>query len=148
MKDRIRAAGYPLRDGYPDARSLGDSVRADLTALIERLFPARAAASARERAESDQGAFADRLIAVYVGRRRDFDRLDAHADGDGPPLVLGGGPGAGKSALLANWLDARSGRHRGEPKLVATPWERALGALGRSWRGRPQAAESLLAEWH
>jgi nephrocystin-3 len=44
------------------------------------------------------------FAGVYIGRRDYFDRLDAHARGDGPPLVVLGESGVGKSALLANWV--------------------------------------------
>ena len=40
---------------------------------------------------------------VYIGRREYLDLLNAHARGDGPPLVVLGDSGMGKSALLANW---------------------------------------------
>ncbi|MFQ5644525.1 MAG: tetratricopeptide repeat protein, partial [Thiogranum sp.] len=40
---------------------------------------------------------------VYIGRQNYYDRLDAHAQGTGTPLVVLGESGSGKSALLANW---------------------------------------------
>lgn len=43
------------------------------------------------------------FAGVYIGRREYLDLLTAHARGDGPPLVVLGASGMGKSALLANW---------------------------------------------
>ena len=80
---------------------------------------------------------------VYIGRQEYFERLDAHAAGGGPPLVVLGESGSGKSALLANWALAYRGRHPEELLLVhfigATPasadWtamlRRILGELNR-----------------
>jgi len=42
---------------------------------------------------------------VYIGRPEYMARLDAHAGGDGLPLVLTGESGGGKSALLASHDD-------------------------------------------
>jgi hypothetical protein len=39
LKDRIRASGLAVREGYRDPDALGRAVLADLTATIERLFP-------------------------------------------------------------------------------------------------------------
>jgi tetratricopeptide (TPR) repeat protein len=55
---------------------------------------------------------------VYIGRQQYMDRLDAHAAGDGPPLVVAGEFGGGKSALLANWTHAWSEQHPETPVLV------------------------------
>ena len=46
---------------------------------------------------------------VYSGRREYFERLYAHADGEGPALVVLGASGGGKSALLARWALKRRG---------------------------------------
>lgn len=39
LKESIRQSGLPLREDYPDPRALGELVLADLTALINRVFP-------------------------------------------------------------------------------------------------------------
>lgn len=51
----------------------------------------------------DHEAFARSRAGVYIGRQEYFDRLDEHVEGDGPPLVVLGESGGGKSALLSNW---------------------------------------------
>ena len=48
---------------------------------------------------------------VYVEMPEYLDRLDRHAGGDGPPLVVTGESGAGKSALLAWWADRFGRQH-------------------------------------
>jgi hypothetical protein len=86
----------------------------DMTAVIDRLFPEGTQPDVlnQEAAEHEISA-SSRCVAevrpgekvgVYIGRREYFDQLDAHAAGDGPPLVVLGGRGSGKTALLANWV--------------------------------------------
>jgi tetratricopeptide (TPR) repeat protein len=109
LKDRVRASGVTVREGYRDPAALGEQVLADMTALIDREFPARAADPA-EREESLQRAFAAWRAGDFVGRETELSRLDAEAARSGPPLAVLGEPGSGKSALLAHWARRRSGR--------------------------------------
>ena len=147
LKDRIRAKGYPVRAAYRDAPSLGKLVLADLTALIDHLFPGQAAPTARERAEIDQQIFAERLTSVYVGRRRDFDRLDAHASGQGPPPGTRGRAGERKIGAACQLARRPIGPRGATPTMIATPWERAVAILGQSWRPRPKEPESLVVHY-
>jgi tetratricopeptide (TPR) repeat protein len=103
LKDRIRASGLPLRENYPDPQALGQLVLEDLTRIINDLYPEGAEPAPLDREAAEHEAFAQSRTRVYIGRREYFDRLNAHAAGDGPPLVILGEPGCGKSALLANW---------------------------------------------
>ncbi len=103
LKERLRASGLPVREDYPDPRALGELVLADLSAVIDRLFPAGSEPDPLEREAAEHEAFAHSRGGVYIGRQDYFDRLDAHAAGDGPALVVVGESGSGKSALLANW---------------------------------------------
>ncbi|HEU6439736.1 MAG TPA: tetratricopeptide repeat protein [Terriglobales bacterium] len=103
LKERIRSGGMPVREDYSDPRALGELVLADLAAVIERLYPAGSEPDPLDREAAEHEAFAASRSGVYIGRPEYFDRLDAHAAGDGPPLVILGESGSGKSALLANW---------------------------------------------
>jgi len=103
LKARIRSSGLPVRDDYPDPRALGELVLADLSDVIERLYPRGSEPDPLAREAGEHEAFAAKLAGVYIGRQAYFHRLDAHAAGNGPPLVVLGASGLGKSALLANW---------------------------------------------
>ena len=109
LKERIRASGLPLREGYADPQALGEMVLKDLTALIDRLFPEGSQPDPLDREAAEHEAFARSRLGVYIGRPEYFQQLDAfaqaptqHAQGLG--LVVRGESGSGKSALLANWL--------------------------------------------
>jgi len=103
LKERIRNSGFPVRDNYPDPKALGELVLRDLTEIIDRRYPEEETPDPLDREAAEHDAFAQSRARVYIGRQEYFDRLDAHARGDGPPLVVLGESGAGKSALLANW---------------------------------------------
>ena len=118
LKERIRGSGFPVRDDYPDPQGLGRLVLDDLTALIERLYPAGSVPTPLQRQSAEQEAFAASRAGVYIGRDEYFERLDAHADGEGPPLVVLGESGSGKSALLANWALHYRVQRPDEPLLM------------------------------
>jgi tetratricopeptide (TPR) repeat protein len=110
LKDRIRQAhregkiAHPARENFTDPTAFGEMVRRDLVQVIDGLFPEGSQPDALAREVADHEAFARSRARVYVERPALFAALDAHAVGDGPPLVVLGESGGGKSALLANWV--------------------------------------------
>jgi hypothetical protein len=131
LKRRLRAGGDWTCANYADPAALGRQVLEDLTALLERLYPAEEVPGPLRQEAAAHRAFADARARAYVGRQQHFDRLEAHVAGCGPPLIVFGKAGVGKSALLANWLSHR----RGEPLeggcLFEPWWRRAVRHLRR-----------------
>ena len=111
LKERIRRSDFPVREDYEDPAALGQRVLEDLTALVDRLFPAGEQPDPLDRQAAEHAAFARSRTGVYIGRQTYFDRLNAHATGDDDPLVVRGESGSGKSALLANWALAYREAH-------------------------------------
>ena len=118
LKDDIRKSGFPVSEPFVTPKQLGEWVLRDLTAVIEELYPEKSIPSALDRDAADHEAYSTSRRTVYIGRQEYIDRLDAHAAGDGPPLVITGESGGGKSALLANWTHNWSEQHAGTPVLV------------------------------
>jgi hypothetical protein len=118
LKARIRASGLPVRDSYRSPRALGDLVLADLGAVIDGLYPEGSTPDPLDREALGHEAFIRSRARVYVGRPGDDSRLDAHAAGGGPPLVVTGDSGVGKSALLANWVRRYRSANAGVPVLA------------------------------
>ena len=104
LKKRIRNSAFPVKENYLDSKQLGEWVLHDLTQVIDRLFPEGSQPDPLAREAADHEAFASSRARVYIGRQVYFDHLNTHAQGDGPPLVILGESGSGKSALLANWV--------------------------------------------
>jgi hypothetical protein len=143
LKARIERSGLPVHENYPDPRALGELVQADLTAVIDHLYPAGSEPDPLAREAAEHQAFARSRAGVYIGRQEYFDHLDAHAAGDGQPLVVLGESGSGKSALLANWVLRYRAAHNDQLVLAhfigaspaSTDWaamvRRIIGELSR-----------------
>jgi tetratricopeptide (TPR) repeat protein len=115
LKERIRASGLPVRENYADPRALGERVREDLSQVIDRLYPEGSQPGQLDLEAAEHEAFARSRTGVYIGRE-DYSRaMDQQASLDGPPLVVLGESGSGKSALLANWAASWRTRH---PEMV------------------------------
>src|SRR5664280_1460878 len=118
LKNDIRRSGFPVKEPFSTPKQLGEWVLRDLTAVIERLYPETEIPNLLDRAALDHEAYSASRRTVYIGRQEYMDRLDAHAVGDGLPLVIAGESGGGKSALVANWSHTWSEQHPETPVLV------------------------------
>jgi tetratricopeptide (TPR) repeat protein len=160
LKDRIRASGLPVRENFSNPIAFGELVLRDLTAVIDRLFPVGSEPGVLDRERAAHAAFARTRSDVYIGRDADFDRLDQHVLGEGPPLVVVGESGMGKSALLANWATRFKIAHPECTVIthfvgasgLSTDWAvmvgRLLAELNRRCgldEGRPESADALRA---
>jgi nephrocystin-3 len=105
LKEKIRKSGYAVREGFADPKTLGSRILEDLWEVIDQRFPQDTVPTHLERERMDHEAFAAARTKVYIGRQEYFRRLDEHAAGEDPPLVLLGESGSGKSTLLANWIN-------------------------------------------
>lgn len=106
LKQRIRASGLPLREDYADPKELGALVREDLTRTIDAFFPPDDAPDPLTAAADEHRRFGATRRESAVARPELLARLDRHASGAGPPLVLVGPSGSGKTTLLAMWATA------------------------------------------
>ncbi len=103
LKVRIRESGLPVHENYRDPQEFGTLVLEDLRKIIDK-FPPPHQLDALSREDAAHEKFAKSRFGVYIERQQYFDTLDAHANGDGLPLVILGESGSGKSALLAHWV--------------------------------------------
>lgn len=71
--------------------------------VIDQLYPMDSKPDPLQRDAFEHEQYAWSRCRVYIGRDDYFQQLDDHAQNDGPPLVILGDSGSGKSALLANW---------------------------------------------
>lgn len=106
LKQHLRRSGLPLFDGYAgdDLKTFGQTVLENLWTAIQAHHPETSEPdTAAERQSARHEVYARERMRVFVGRQDYFARLDQNAVNDGPPVVVVGPPGSGKSALLANW---------------------------------------------
>ncbi len=169
LKQRIRGArdarDCHLREPYRNPQELADWVLQDFTYLVDALFPESQKPNPLDQEAADHHVFADSRSGVYIGRQESFARLDAHANGSDPPLVILGESGSGKSALLANWAAQYRAAHPGSLILMhfvgATPFSadwaailrRLLGELKRNFQimeeipREPEQLAATFANW-
>ncbi|MCB2202900.1 DUF4062 domain-containing protein [bacterium] len=103
LKERIRSSGLPLKENYQDPQQLGKWVLADMTAIINQLYPEGEQLSPLAQEAIIHQAFAQSRARVYIGGEQYFKKINEHIKESNQPLVLVGTSGSGKSALLANW---------------------------------------------
>ena len=143
LKGRIRASGLSIRENFRDASALGELVLSDFRGLIDQLFPEGSTPEALDLEAREHEAFARSRQRIFIGKQDILEELDAHVRRDGPPLVVVGESGIGKSALLANWIQRKGADAQTSSLLVhfvgatssGTDWastvRRLLGELNR-----------------
>ncbi|NLY02362.1 MAG: DUF4062 domain-containing protein [Rhodopirellula sp.] len=108
LKDRIRASGLPVREGYrhDDLDAFGRMVLEDLWSAIQAEHPEEAPEPDPLDAELGyHDFFVETRTELFVGQRHLLARLHEHAAGNKPgPMVVTGTPGCGKSTLLAKFV--------------------------------------------
>ncbi len=139
LKDRIRGRDrFPIRE-YCDPAALGEAVRRDLLEAIDREYPEEVPSDPQDRPAFEHAAVAGSLLGSYPGHEQAMQLLDAHVHDDGPPLVVVGEEGAGKSTLVANWVarlggtgDRESDGPRGSGASPPVVWYHFVGRAALS----------------
>jgi len=104
LKERIKASGLPVKEGYLNPKELGQIVLRDLWSVIDKAYPPTSTLSEIEKLASDQMNFIRTRSVLYTPRKTWNKLLDMHMERPSAPLVIYGESGIGKSALLANWV--------------------------------------------
>ncbi|MDP4198915.1 MAG: DUF4062 domain-containing protein [Bacteroidota bacterium] len=102
LERRVREKGFRMHP-YQDATTLGDLVRTELLAILERDFADSKPPTPLEAERLKHEAFASSRRHAYLPNPEYVDRLDRFAASDEVPLVIYAESGAGKSSLVAHW---------------------------------------------
>ena len=122
LKTRIKKSGYPV-SRYKDPEALAKRLEQDIWQLLDQDFPAADVPDAFERDMMRHDAYASPRRRLYLGGEKYLDQLKTWLDGDAPKIRIEGQSGGGKSALLANFINAYRKDH---PKDLV--FEHYLGA--------------------
>jgi tetratricopeptide (TPR) repeat protein/ABC-type dipeptide/oligopeptide/nickel transport system ATPase subunit len=111
LKAQIRATGFPLAEGLPTPKAIAERIEADLWQLIESQFPEQEPADALERVGRRHSDYRRSRTGLYLGGGPAIEQLERWITEGEQRILITGESGAGKSALIANWLQAHQQDH-------------------------------------
>lgn len=113
LKKRISKSGCPLVKNYRNPEALAEQVKNDLWKLIDDAYPESEVPDALTQERMRHEAYGATRRRLYLGGEKYFEFLDA-AMKEKPfrPVLITGHSGGGKSALIANWVERWSKRHK------------------------------------
>ena len=113
LRERIRSSGYPLVEGLASPQAIADQIKDDLWALIDRQFPEGEQPDALEKEARKHADYRRSRTGAgqYIGGEGYIEQLERWiADGQ-QQILITGESGAGKSALIANWMERHAKSH-------------------------------------
>ena len=108
LKDRIRKSGFPIVENYATPENFAERLEADLWKVLDEIFPADEFPDAFERESIKHEAYAAPRRRLYLGGGRYVSALDNLLANGCQRILIEGQSGGGKSALIANWVDAHT----------------------------------------
>lgn len=111
LKDRILASGFPVVENYGSPNDLAAQLEADLWAVLDEAYPAEDTPDAFTREQRKHEAYAAPRRRLYFGGDAYKAALTTALEEGCQRLLITGQSGGGKSALIANWLDAYRQTH-------------------------------------
>ncbi|MCP9782127.1 tetratricopeptide repeat protein [Cyanobium sp. WKJ7-Wakatipu] len=118
LKQRIRDSGFPVVEkDLPDPETLARRIGEDLRALIEEQFPDIDQPDALEREERKHASYRRARTDLYEDGGTacvKVSQLEQWIAAGEQRILITGESGAGKSALIANWMQRHQQSHPGD----------------------------------
>jgi tetratricopeptide (TPR) repeat protein len=105
LKEQIRASGFPVAKGLPTPQAIAERIEADLWAVIERDHPEQEPPDALQREGQRHSDYRRSRTGLYLGGDAAIEQLESWIAEGEQRILITGESGAGKSALIANWLE-------------------------------------------
>ena len=121
LRDRLRESEFPVVEDYPTPEALAERVREDLLKVIEEEYPEEEVPDALTLERMRHGAYGSARCRLYLGGEKYLKALDeavAREVEQSRPVLVTGGPGVGKSALISNWVERYAASHPDTHMLV------------------------------
>lgn len=120
LKEQIRATRPVYTQSYTSPEELGSQALEALWSKLEQEFPTPTSVDKLDEELLEHESFAQSRFDIYIDREEEIAELTRHIESDGPPLVVYGESGIGKSALLSNWSKKYFDDDRDSPDSVQT----------------------------
>lgn len=113
LKEKIRSSEFPLTQGLKNPQEIADQIKADLWALIDQQFPAGEQPNALEKEARKHADYRRSRTGAgqYIGGQGSIAQLEQWIEEGQQQILITGESGAGKSALIANWMAAHETSH-------------------------------------
>ena len=108
LRQRIRDSGFPRTEGLKDPQAVVDQIEKDLWALIDQQFPEGEQPDALEKEARKHADYRRSRTEAgqYIGGADYIQQLEQWIGAGEQQILITGESGAGKSALIANWIEA------------------------------------------
>jgi tetratricopeptide (TPR) repeat protein len=106
LKEEVRRSGFPVIEGLANPQAIAERIEADLWELIERTFPEQEPPDALEKEGRRHADYRRARTGLYLGGETAITQLEGWIAAGEQRILITGESGAGKSALIANWLEA------------------------------------------
>ena len=117
LRDRLRESEFPVVEDYPSPEALAERVREDLLKVIEEEYPEKEVPDALTLERMRHEAYGTARCRLYLGGEKYLQALEeavARDAGHFRPVLVTGGPGVGKSAMLSNWVERYATNQSGD----------------------------------
>jgi len=111
LKEQIRASGFPVEKGLANPQAIAERIEADLWAVIECEYPEQEQPDALQREGQRHIDYRRSRTGLYLGGEASIKQLEGWIAAGEQRILITGESGAGKSALIANWLEAHQRSH-------------------------------------
>jgi len=111
LKEEVRCSGFPVMEGLAEPQAIAERIEADLWELIERTFPEQDPPDALAREGRRHADYRRARTGLYLGGETAIAQLEGWLAAGEQRILITGESGAGKSALIANWLEAHQRSH-------------------------------------
>ncbi len=100
LKHTLQSTGVPYRR-FTDPEELGEQVFQDILTILDRDFPQKKEMTPLDHERAEHEAYSRNRRQSYVANPEYYEAFAKYVESDGPPLIIWGRSGLGKSALMA-----------------------------------------------
>ena len=106
LKQRIRDSGFPVVEDLATPEAIAEQIEADLWSLIEEQYPEAVKTDAPALETARHASYRADRTGLYLGGEVYITQLQDWISTGEQRILITGESGAGKSALIANWVAA------------------------------------------